>query len=89
MSNFAKLSAALGLKFGPVRQGVTPKKILEYVLNDLVMIEADTRLVSDPDIMSKYEGMKTAYKDVAHFIAPFHQAPITESVKELADAARK
>lgn len=76
MSNFAKLSTTLGLKFGPVRGGVTPRKILEFVLNDLVMIQADSALVTDPEIVARFAGQTDAYKKVAHFIAPFKDIEI-------------
>lgn len=71
MSNIARLAMALGLKFGPVRKGVTPRRVLEYVLNDMVLVQADHRMTTDPEMISKCNGMLEAYRDVAHFIAPY------------------
>lgn len=71
MSSIAKLGMALGLKFGPVRKGVTPRRVLEYVLNDMVLVSADFKMASDPETISRCNGMLEAYKDVAHFIAPY------------------
>lgn len=82
-NNFARLSTTLGLKFGPVREGVTPKKILEFVLNDLVMVQADSALVTDPDMVSRFAGRVEAYKSVAHFIAPFKDVEVQAVTVEL------
>ena len=69
-NNFVRLSEILGLKFGPVRKGVTPKKVLEYVLNEMVMTQTDNGLANDADALCRFSGMTEAYKNVAHFIAP-------------------
>jgi len=71
MSSIAKLGMTLGLKFGPVRKGVTPRRVLEYVLNDMVLVTADHKMATDPETISKCNGMLEAYRDVAHFIAPY------------------
>lgn len=83
-SNIAILSKTLGLKFGPVRKGVTPRRILEFVLNDMVMARADKGLAGD-GLTEKYAGMEQAYKEVAHFIAPFKE----EAVKPVAKSTAK
>lgn len=88
-TNFAKMSATLGLKFGPVRKGVTPRKILEHIVNDLVMIQADRQMATDPDILRKYAGMIEAYREVAHFIAPFRDVPVRSTAKTAADVIIK
>lgn len=67
---FLKMTTALGLKFGPVRKGVTPKRVLEYVLQDMVRIKDDNLLASDPEALANYKGMFQAYRNVCHFIAP-------------------
>lgn len=82
MSNLSKLSMTLGLKFGPVRKGVTPRKILEYVVNDMIMVQADTSIAADPDIVTKQSGMMDAYKNVAHFIAPYTNVAVRPLTKE-------
>lgn len=71
MSNVSKMAMSLGLKFGPVRKGVTPRRVLEYILSDMVLVQADTRLATDTDMISRCNGMLEAYRDVAHFIAPY------------------
>lgn len=71
MSNIARLSMSLGLKFGPVRKGVTPRRVLEYILSDMVLVTADHKIATDPDMISRCNGMLEAYRDVAHFIAPY------------------
>ena len=71
MSSIARLGMTLGLKFGPVRKGVTPRRVLEYVLNDMVLVTADHKLATDPETISRCNGMLEAYRDVAHFIAPY------------------
>lgn len=75
MSNLAKLAMSLGLKFGPVRKGVTPRKVLEHILNGMVMLEADHKLVTEPHQVARYGGMMEAYKDIAHYIAPYREIP--------------
>lgn len=71
MSTLSRLALTLGLKFGPVRKGVTPRRVLEYILNDMVLVTADHKLATDAETISKCNGMLEAYRDVAHFIAPF------------------
>lgn len=72
MSNIARLAMTLGLKFGPVRKGVTPRRVLEYILNDMVLVTADHKIATDPEMISRCNGMLEAYRDVAHFIAPYN-----------------
>jgi hypothetical protein len=67
---FLKMTTALGLRFGPVRKGVTPKRVLEWVLQDMIRIKDDNLLASDPSAVAEYKGMFQAYRNVAHFIAP-------------------
>jgi len=76
MSNLSKLAMTLGMKFGPVRQGVTPRRVLEYVLTDMVMVTADKQVATDPTVLTRIEGMMEAYKDVAHYIAPSSEIPM-------------
>jgi hypothetical protein len=76
MSNLAKLAATMGMKFGPVRKGLTPRKILEHVLNDMVMVQADHKMATDPNAICRYDGMMEAYRGVAHFIAPSTDIPV-------------
>lgn len=67
---YIRMTTALGLKFGPVRKGVTPKRILEFVLQDMTRIKDDNILNSDPEAVEFIKGMWQAYRNVAHFIAP-------------------
>lgn len=67
---FTKMTMALGLRFGPVRKGVTPKRVLEFVLQDMVRIKDDSLLTEDVDAVANYKGMFQAYRNVCHFIAP-------------------
>lgn len=75
MSNLSKLAMALGMKFGPVRKGLTPRRILEHVLNDMVMVQADASTTKDVLMSARYSGMVEAYRSVAHHIAPFSDVP--------------
>lgn len=68
---FVAMSTAVGLRFGPVRKGVTPKRVLEFVLQDMIRIKDDGVLHTDPDSICHNKGMMEAYRNVAHFIAPF------------------
>lgn len=67
---YIRMTTALGLKFGPVRKGVTPKRILEFVLQDMTRIKDDNVLTTDPEAIEYIKGMWQAYRNVAHFIAP-------------------
>jgi hypothetical protein len=67
---YMKMTAALGLRFGPVRKGVTPKRVLEFVLQDMTRIKDDNLLTTDPETTSHLKGMFQAYRNVAHYIAP-------------------
>lgn len=67
---YIRMTTALGLKFGPVRKGVTPKRILEFVLQDMTRIKDDDILNTDPEAIEYIKGMWQAYRNVAHFIAP-------------------
>lgn len=67
---FVSMSTAVGLRFGPVRKGVTPKRVLEFVLQDMIRIKDDGGLPSDPESLCRNKGMLEAYRNVAHFIAP-------------------
>lgn len=67
---FLRMTTTLGLRFGPVRKGVTPKRILEYILQDMVRLLDDTALTTDSELIAQTKGMQTAYRNVAHFIAP-------------------
>jgi hypothetical protein len=74
MSKLSTLAMSLGMKTGPVRKGVTPRRVLEYVLSDMVMVQADQQITTDPDSLAELAGMMSAYKNVAHFIAPVSSA---------------
>lgn len=67
---FMRMSTTLGLRFGPVRKGVTPKRVLEFVLQDMIRIRDDGGLATDPEVLAQYKGMTEAYRNVAHYIAP-------------------
>lgn len=67
---FVNMSTAVGLRFGPVRKGVTPKRVLEFVLQDMIRIKDDGLLPADPETICRNKGMMEAYRNVAHFIAP-------------------
>lgn len=84
MSNLSKLAMTLGMKFGPIRQGVTPRRVLEYVVNDMVRAQADYKMANDPSVISRIDGMMDAYRDVAHYIAP----STVVNAKNAATAAR-
>lgn len=88
MSNISKLAMTLGMKFGPVRKGVTPRRVLEYVLNDMIMVQADSSLASDPAVITRHEGMLDAYKNVAHFIAPYTNSAAATPARATRGAAK-
>lgn len=88
MSNISKLAMTLGMKFGPVRKGVTPRRVLEFVLNDMIMVQADTKMASDPAVITRHEGMLDAYKNVAHFIAPYTNSASTAPARATRGAAK-
>jgi hypothetical protein len=67
---FTNMTTLLGLRFGPVRKGVTPKRVLDFVLQDMVRIKDDNLLTSDAEDTAVFKGMFQAYRNVAHYIAP-------------------
>lgn len=67
---FVKMAASVGLRFGPVRKGVTPKRILDFIVQDMVRIRDDYVLTDNPVTTATYQGMFDAYRNVAHYIAP-------------------
>lgn len=69
-ARFIKLSTTVGLRFGPVRQGVTPKRILEFVLQDMSRLQDDYGISTEPEVVCRIRGMFEAYRNVAHYIAP-------------------
>lgn len=69
-NRFVKLSASVGLRFGPVRKGVTPKRILEHILQEMARLQEDHSLTTDALCLARWQGQSDAYRDVAHFIAP-------------------
>jgi hypothetical protein len=68
--SYMKMTQALGLRFGPVRKGVTPKRVLDFVLHDMTRIKDDHLITTDPEATTRLTGMFEAYRNVAHFIAP-------------------
>ena len=86
MSNLSKLAMTLGMKFGPVRKGVTPRRVLEFTVNSMVMIQADNNITTDPSAICRHEGMLEAYKNVAHFIAPYTNSGGKTVAKKVAKA---
>lgn len=66
---FVRMSTSLGFRIGPVRKGVTPKRVLEFVLQDMLRIREDNGL-ADAEALAKFNGMNEAYRNVAHYIAP-------------------
>lgn len=67
---FVAMAASVGVRVGPIRHGVTPKRILDHVLQDMTRLKADNCLNPDPDTVEYLKGMWDAYKSVAHYIAP-------------------
>lgn len=81
---YIKMTTALGLRVGPVRKGVTPKRILDFVLQDMTRLREDNVLTTDPDAISHIKGMWEAYRGVAHYIAPLTNinGPVSPVPKE-------
>ena len=91
--SYIRMTTALGMKFGPVRKGVTPKRVLEFVLQDMTRIKDDNVLTTDPEEIQFIKGMWQAYRNVAHYIAPLTTinggAPVIGGSDKVVDTASK
>ena len=70
---YIKMTETLGFKLGPVRRGVTPKRVLDFVLQDMSRLKDDeivAELVANDQSCEYLKGMWQAYRNVAHYIAP-------------------
>lgn len=56
--------------FGAVSKGVTPSKLLTWVLEEMATVERDLDMTGDVDSHYYYTGMSDAFEMVAMWIAP-------------------